>query len=117
LEQRTNGVRVEIAIALRARSLHGWTFGTIEQLELNAGAVGRLPHQSAERVDFFDEVAFGETADGGIARHSSDGLALHRHQRNRRSATRANARSFGAGMATADDDHVKPRIHRSTWNR
>jgi len=66
-ENRAYGSRVEVAIALRAGSLHRRTLRTVEHLELNAGLVRRFAHESAEGVDFFDEVAFGETTNRRVA--------------------------------------------------
>src|SRR5687768_1319648 len=68
---------VEIAIALSPWSLNGGTLRTVEHLELNAGPIGRLGHETAERIDLLDEVSFGEPADRRIAGHATDGLAIH----------------------------------------
>ena len=109
-EDVLDGGGVEIAVALRARSLDGRTLGAIEDLELDAGAIGRLAHQAAERVDLLDEVSLGQTADGGVARHPADGVAQHRDHGHAGAAARADARRFSAGVAAADDDDVELRV-------
>src|SRR5438270_4415428 len=62
-----HSARVEVAVALRSWPLDGRPLGTVEHLELDAGAIGRLPHHAAEGVDLLDEVALRESADGWIA--------------------------------------------------
>src|SRR5204863_8774886 len=103
-------------VALRARALDRRALRTVEHFELDAGPIGGLPHHAAESVDFLDEVAFGESADGGIARHPADGLALHRDERHRHTTARAHTRCLGAGMAAPDHDHIEALAHGSTWN-
>src|ERR1700694_120798 len=61
-EDRLHGSGVQILIALRSRSLHGGTLRAIEDFELDAGAISRLPHESAEGVDLPHEVPFREAA-------------------------------------------------------
>jgi hypothetical protein len=108
-----DGSSVKVAIALRARSLNGRPFRSVEHFELDACLIGCLPHQSAEGVNLFDEVAFGQTADRGVARHASDGIAKHRHERYTRTTARANASSLCAGMAPTDDDDIE-HVSRGT---
>ncbi len=102
-----NGCGIEIAVALRARSLDGRTLRPVENLELNTGAIGRLPHQAPERVNLFDEVSFGEAADRGIARHPPDRLPQHGHHTDAHPAPRTNASGLGAGVPAADDDDIE----------
>jgi hypothetical protein len=85
---------------------------------LDSRSVGRLPHESAEGVDFFDELAFCETADRRVARHAPDRSADHRDERDAKSAARGDARRFRAGVSAADHDDIESTMvrHRSTWN-
>src|SRR5439155_17218720 len=98
---------VELAIALRTRTAHRRTLRAIEHFELNARAVRRLAHQSAEGVDFFDEVSFGESADCWIARHATDRAAQHRDHRHTNPAASADACRLGSGVTTADHDDIE----------
>ena len=111
------GPGVKLAIALRARSLHRRTLRSIEDLVLNGGAIGGLAHQPAEGVDFFDEVAFRETADGRIARHAADRGALHGDHRHARPAPGAHPGGLGPRVAASDHDDIEVARHGSTWNK
>ena len=64
-------------------------------------------HQPIERVDLAHQMAFAEAADGGVATHHADGVAPLRHQRCSRAASGGRRRGLAAGMAAANDDHVK----------
>ena len=46
----------------------------VELAELNARRVGMAAHQSTQRVDFADEMALAQPADGGIAAHVGDAV-------------------------------------------
>jgi hypothetical protein len=74
---------------------------------LNTGAIGRPAHHTAERIDFLDQMSLADTADGRIATHLSQRLDVMRQQQRARTETRGRQRRFGAGMAAADDDHIK----------
>ena len=54
------------------------SFGRIEHSKLNARGVGIESHRAAESVDLANDVALGETADGGIAGHLRDGIGVLR---------------------------------------
>jgi hypothetical protein len=107
-----HGAGVEITIALRAGALDGWTFGAVQDFELDPGAVRSFGHEAAERVDLFDEVALGQTADGGIAGHAADGVAEHGDHGHTGAAPRTDARRLGAGVAATNHDDVVV-----VWNR
>src|SRR4029079_17982535 len=109
-----HGCCVEIAIALRSRTLNRRTFRAVENFELDSAAVGRFAHEPAERVDFLDEVSLRQPTDGGVARHPTDGFTIHRHQRGAKPAASADSRGLRTCVATADDDDVN--VHGSTWN-
>src|SRR5262249_26058733 len=90
-------------------------FRAIEDLELDAGAVGGLAHQPAQRVDLPDEIPLRQAADGRVARHAADGVAQHGDHGHAHTAPRADPCCLRAGVAAADDDDVI--VHdRSTWN-
>jgi hypothetical protein len=105
-KDRLHGGGVEVAVALRARPLHRRTLGAVEDLELDAGAVGRLPHQPAQRVDLLDQVSLGQATDGRVARHAADRFAQHRHHGHTGAAAGANPRRLRAGVPAADDEDV-----------
>ena len=62
-----HGLRIELAIGLRARTAHGRTFAAIQKAKLDAALIGHPAHEAVQRVDFPHQVAFAEAADGRIA--------------------------------------------------
>ena len=101
---------IGVLVALRARAAHRWTLARVENLELDARCVGGESHDAAERVDFPHHLAFGQSADGGVAAHLSDARGLHRHKRDasaRTKRSRCSARGLGARVTSADDDDIK----------
>ena len=63
---------VPLAVGLTARRAHGLAFGGVEPAELNAGTVRGQTHFAAQGVDFLDELALADTADGRITAHLPD---------------------------------------------
>ena len=74
-----HGVAVELAVGLGAWAANGGAFAGVEDSVVDAGAVDSAPHDAVQRVDFFDERSFGNAADGGVARHFTDGGLLLRN--------------------------------------
>ena len=68
---------VLVFVGFGAGGLDGGAFGFVEHSELDAGGVDGVGHEAAEGVDFADDLAFGEAADGGVAGHSTDGEGVH----------------------------------------
>ena len=104
-EKSLHGPPVKTAIRLRARSLYGGAFSTVENPELDSGPVDRPAHDAVERVDLANQMPLAEAADRRVARHFANGGPFVRHKQN----ARANARGGGGGLATcvpsADNDH------------
>jgi hypothetical protein len=98
---------VEHAVGLGAGGAHRRALAGVEDTEMDAGAVGRMRHQAAERVDLLDQMALADAADGGIAGHLAQGLDVLGQQQGAASHARSRQRRLGAGMAAADDDDVK----------
>ena len=80
LQQRPHRRLVQHTIGLGARGAHRCAFARVECTKLNAGAVGGVCHNPAHGVDFLDQVALADAADGRIARHLADGLDIVREQ-------------------------------------
>ena len=102
----TDVVFVLVFIRLCAGTLHGRTFGAVQHPELNARSVNRLTHQSAESVDFTDDLPLGQPADGGVAAHLRDGVAAHGQQQCSRTGFRRGPCRFRPGVPAADHNHV-----------
>jgi hypothetical protein len=60
---------IKRTIRLRARGLHGGAARTIQEAKLDAGSVDDATHDAAQCIYLAHDVAFGDAADGGIARH------------------------------------------------
>lgn len=93
-------------VALRAWSPDGWTFFGVEHPELEAGHVCGFAHFATERVDFASQVAFGETADGGVAGHLTDGVEIDGKEESSASHAGSSEGGLDAGVAGAENDYV-----------
>ena len=78
-----------------------------ENAELDAALVGDAAHEAVQSVDFPDQMALAEAADGRIAGHGADGRESMRHQGRLRAHAGAGGRGFTAGMAAANHDNVE----------
>ena len=67
---------VEGFVALGARAPDGGAAAGVEETELDADGVCDEAHDAAEGVDFTDEVALGDAADGGVAGHLGDEIEI-----------------------------------------
>jgi hypothetical protein len=63
---------VQNLVGLASGRLHGGAAAFVQQAELNHGAVNQLCHLAAQRVNLANDVSFGDSANAGIARHSSN---------------------------------------------
>ncbi len=97
---------VELLVALSAGAPDGRTTRGVEQSELNADGVGNFAHDAAERVDFADEMALGDAADGGVAAHLGDEVHVHGDERGLEAHARGSHGGFAASVAGADDNDI-----------
>ena len=79
----------------------GRAAGGVEEAELDADGVGDAAHDAAEGVDFADEMAFGYSADGGVAGHLGDELALEGEDGGAEAHAGGGGCGFAAGVAGA----------------
>ncbi len=93
-------------IALGARRPDGWPAAGIQQAKLNPDGVRHLAHYAAHGVDFAHQMALGDSADGGVARHLGDQIQVHRDHRGLQAQARAGSRGFTARVSGADYNHV-----------
>ncbi len=70
----TDGGFIQDAVRLRARGTNRRAFAGVQAAELDTGFVGGQRHCAAQCVEFAHEVAFADTADGGVARHLAEGF-------------------------------------------
>ncbi len=107
LEGFASELRVERPIALGAGPPHGRPAGAVQDLELDAGAVGERPHEPAQGVDLAHELPLGEPADRGIARHAADRRDRRGQQGRAAAEARRGVRRLDARMPAADDEDVE----------
>src|SRR5262249_32412901 len=93
-------------IGLGAGAVHRGAFAAIEQAELNSGGVDGLAHRAPEGVDFANDLAFGDAADGRIAAHLGDGVAVRGEKRGAGAHACGGESGLATGMASADDENV-----------
>ena len=98
---------IEKPVGLPARRPDGGTLAAIQDTKLDARFIGGNRHGAAKRVDLFDEVSLADPADRRIARHLAQCFDAVREQERLAPHSRAGERSFGAGVAAADDDDIK----------
>ena len=74
----------------------------VEQAKLDANRVGDFAHDAAERVDFTDEVTFGDAAYRGITRHLRDQVDIERVKGSLEAHAGGGHGSLAAGVSSAD---------------
>ena len=97
---------VKLLVALGARAPDGGAARGIEQAELDANSIGDFAHDAAERVDFADQMALGDAADGGVAAHLRDEVEVHGDERGLQAHARGSHGGLAAGMTGAHHDHI-----------
>ncbi len=86
-------------------------FRRFEDPKLDAGGVGDAAHEAVEGIDLADQMAFAETADGGIAGHRANSREPMRDQGRARAHARCRRGCFTAGVAAADHNDIEGRKH------
>ena len=74
LKHPTNGRFIQNAVGLRPGGAHSWALAGVEDAELDTAFVGGQRHRTTHRIDLFDQVAFADPANRGIAAHLTEGL-------------------------------------------
>jgi len=97
--------------ALGAGGVHGRSAAEIEGLRLQGRRVRVASHFAAQGVQFVDEVAFGESADGGIAGHAREGVAPRGDEKGVAPHARGDERRFAPGMSAAHYDYIILLFH------
>ena len=113
-DDATNRAAIQRTVRLAARGAHGRALRGIERAPLDAGQVGRMCHDATQRVDFLDQVALADAADGRIAAHRTHRFHVVGQQQGTGTGARGRQRGLGTGVAAADDDDVvvmEGRVH------
>jgi hypothetical protein len=106
-QARTDRLLVQDTVGLGAGGAHGRALGRVQDAELDAGLVGGDRHRATHGVDFLDQVALADTADGRVAGHLPQGLDVVGEQQGLLPHAGGSERRLGAGVAAADDDDVE----------
>ena len=97
---------IELLVALGAGAPDGGAAGGVEQTELDADGIGDLAHDAAQGVDFADQVALGDAADGRIAAHLGDQVHIHGDEGGLEAHARRGHGGLAAGVSRAHDHHI-----------
>jgi hypothetical protein len=92
---------------LGTRTTHGRSLATIQDAKLDSTAVGDAPHETVERIDFANQVAFAEPSNRRIAGHGTDRLEAMRDEGRPRAQASRSRCGLAAGVSPADNDDVK----------
>jgi hypothetical protein len=107
LENGPDRLPIELAICLRAGGAYGRPLTGVQGSELNSGPIRGAGHDAAQRIYLPDQVTLADAANGGIAAHLAERLDALGQQESARTHSGGCQCRFRAGMAAADDDHVK----------
>jgi hypothetical protein len=77
---------------------------------LYARAVNDASHDTAEGINFTDNVPFGNTPDSRIARHLPDQVEIQCDQRGLRAHTRCGRGGFATCMTSPNNNYVEALI-------
>src|SRR5271154_1999586 len=97
---------VLLLVALCAGRPYGGATRGVEQAELDAYGVGYLAHDAAQGVDFADEMALGDAADGRVAGHLRDEVEVERKQSSAQAHTGCGHGRLAAGMSGSDYEYI-----------
>jgi len=99
-------ILVTVFVGLGPRGLHRGTLFRVEKPELDAGLVDREAHLAAQNINFPDKMAFPQSADGRIARHSPHLGGIVGHQSGAGPHSGRRQGRLEAGVAAAHHDDV-----------
>jgi hypothetical protein len=72
---------IKLHVVLGSGPLDGESFAGVEAPELDGRGIGVPGHLTAQSVDLFDQVPFGQPADSGVAAHSGDVVEIDGEQK------------------------------------
>lgn len=114
LDNRLHTQGIGILVALDSESLHGRPFLGIEGAELNTAVVGIPRHLATKRIEFADDVGFGNAANGRITGHPGNGLLLHGDQGCLCTHPGGYERSLASCMASTNHNDIVRRQGRAS---
>jgi hypothetical protein len=106
-----HSARVFGFVALGSCGLDGGSAAGIERLFLERGKVCIQSHLTPKRIQFEYKMAFGETANRGVARHTRNGVKQTRNQESPDTHASCNQGGLCTRMASADNYDVILIVH------
>ena len=97
---------IELLVGLRSRPMHGRPLRAVEHTKLDARGVDRAGHHAPEGIDLPHELRLPHAADGRVAAHLADGVAVGCEQGRSGSESGCCAGRLHTGVAGSDHDHV-----------
>jgi hypothetical protein len=101
----SNRLRVAVVVLLNAGPLNGSPTRAVQNAEVNPSQVCSLCHDSAQSIDFTDEMAFPDSPNGGVAAQPHERIRVERDQGHVAPHPSRGISSFDAGMPGPDNDH------------
>ena len=86
---------------------NGGPAGSVEQAKLDADGIRDFAHDAAERVYFADKMSFGNTSNGGVARHLCDEINVEGIKGGLQPHPRRGHGGFAASVSCADHYHFE----------
>ena len=102
-----NKLFVNTLVHLRPRRPDRSSFGAVQNLKLESGPVREFSHNSAQHINFTDDLTFCQAANCRITRHAGDAAQVHGNQGSFLTQTRRNGCRFHAGMSASDNKNIK----------
>lgn len=102
-----DGLAIFVAIGLKSRSLDGAPLAAIEHPIVDSCRIRCCRNQAIEDVDFPHQMAFADTADGGVAGKLAEVLSAEGDQADAGAATCGGSGRFAPGVAAANDENVE----------
>ena len=103
------------AIGLTSWAPHGRALRTVEHAELNGAAIGDDTHHAAQRINLAHNLALGNAADRGIARHLGNLVHIHRDQTRAHTQAGRSMCSLTSGVSASNHKDIVFKSH-STFN-
>ena len=94
-------------IALGAGRPDGGSTRSIEQAKLDPNRVRDLAHDAAEGIDFANQMAFGNSAYGGVAGHLCNEVYVQRVEGGLEAHAGSGHGGFASGVTSANYDYVE----------
>ncbi len=98
---------VGLLVALGTWRPNGGPARSVQQAELDADGIRDFAHDAAERVYFADKMSFGDTANGGVARHLRDEINVEGIKGGLQPYARRGHGGLATGVSCADHYDVE----------